>query len=211
MFNIEKALKFPFKGEGWIKKILVSTGLIFSGIGLFFITGYQIRIIRMMAEENSDDIILPDWNNFKEIVLDSLKLFVVRLVWFIPSLILLLIIAGLMFLWNLFLFEKYSTAIDLSGLFLYIILLIPYFFTIFLQIIYQPIIMGEFATKKTIKSGIDFKNIIFMSKGFFWKNIFNVVFINAILNYFGRLGIKFFIIGIFPMLVYRMVGPATLN
>lgn len=203
--NIEKALKFPIHGENWIKKFLINTGLSLSVVGLFFISGYRVKIVRIMIEEDSDDIIPPDWRNFREIFIDSLILNIVQLIWGSPFILIILMYFGSQYL------NQSATTIQIATIFGTVNIIIKFLsiaifvITLFFITICYPMILGEIATKKTIKAGINFGYIFSMSNKYFSKNrlifVINIVFTSL----FGLLSKYRFIFFSASITAYRFV------
>lgn len=169
--NIGKAFKFTFEGENWISRMLISGLLMLSGIGMLAVWGYGIQIIRQMVINNSDTLEPPSWNNIGDNFIDGLKHFVVAFVWSLPILIIQIIFLIVKFLILLSFSENASDETSLifllTGSLSYIILII---YAIFL-VGFRPAILGELASKGTIKAGLNFKNIFKITKGHYWKNI----------------------------------------
>lgn len=169
--NFEKSMKFPFKGDTWVTKLLIAAGLTLTGIGAVLIIGYGLEIMREMYNSKSDDLEPPEWSNIGENLTDALKLIVVMLVWALP----ILVISGA-FTIVIAIFS--SAATDSSGeAIAFIITILTVLFTgatsLYGVLIsgYIPTVMGEVATKQTIKAGLDFKNIFKLTKGHFWRNL----------------------------------------
>ncbi len=202
--NLEKAFKFPFKGENWVKNLLIAAGLILTGIGSFIVAGYGLEIIRSMADKKSDDVELPEWTNFGENVIDGLKMIVVMLVWMAP-LILVSFFFGIAsaIIQNMMNYDNYSV---MNVLFILVngisgLLSIAYSFFISGFI---PTIMGEVATKQSIKAGIDFKTIFALNKGFFWSNFLVALVGGIIVGLISTIGVIACIIGVFATSAYAI-------
>ena len=195
--NLEKAIKFPFKGDNWIKNLLIAAGLLLSGIGSFIVAGYGLEMIRDMAAKKSDDIELPEWTNFGENVMDGLKLIVVFLVWAIP-----IILVSIIF--TVFIAILTNTATHNNIDIMNILIVIANIIFTFVTIVYSlglygflPTIYGEVATKQTIKAGLNFSKIFKMNKGHFWKNVLTSLVASVVTSFIVPFGVIACFIGVF--------------
>jgi hypothetical protein len=94
--DIGSAFTYMFDDEGWIAKIAIGGGLIFAGLllspiiiglALFLpISGYMLEALKNVRDGRP--IPLPEWSNFGELFRKGLMVFLIGLVYNIPSLIL---------------------------------------------------------------------------------------------------------------------------
>lgn len=215
--NLEKAFKFPFKGENWIKNLLIAAVLILTVVGIIVVIGYGLEIIRDMVNKKSDDVELPEWTNFGENVIDGLKMIVVMLVWMAPVIVISLFVgiaSGV--LTSMASYENADFLYTISSILMVItnLITIAYSFVIYG---FVPTIMGEVATKQTIKAGLDFKTIFSLNKGFFWGNFLVALVGGIIAGFISSVGVIACVIGVFATaaysiaLVYHLYGQQYLK
>jgi len=203
--NLEKAIKFPFKGENWIKNLLITAGLMLTGIGAFIVSGYGLEIIRDMVNKKSDDVELPEWTNIGENVMDGLKMMVVMLVWALPVILVALIfVVFIAIVQNITNYDNYDMMNILTVLanILYTIAVLLYSLALYG---FLPTIMGEVATKQTIKAGLNFGQIFKMNKGHFWKNFLVALVASVIAGFIAPFGVIACFIGVFATMAIGMV------
>ena len=200
--NLEKAFKFPFKGENWVKNLLIAAGLLLTGIGGIVVAGYGLEIIRNMDAKKSDDVELPEWTNFGENVMDGLKMLVVMLVWMAPVIVLSFFFGiASAIIQNLMNYDNYSV---MNAIFILMNIANILLSTALTFILYGffPTIMGEVATKQTIQAGLNFKTIFALNKGFFWKNFLVSLVGGIIVSFVSSVGVLACFIGVFVTAAY---------
>ena len=84
--DIGRAFKFMFEDEGWISKVLIGGILGIIPIVNFVVYGYQLEIIRNVAEGR--DLPLPDWDDFGGKFVKGLMIFLASLIYSIPLIVL---------------------------------------------------------------------------------------------------------------------------
>ncbi len=87
-----KAYTYITEDANWVVKILIAAAiLLFSGILLFIpalvLYGYQIAITRNVM--NGEAKPLPEWDNFGQMFMDGLYLFIARFVYGLPAMVLM--------------------------------------------------------------------------------------------------------------------------
>ncbi len=108
--DIGRSFTFVFEDQQWLNKLLIGAAILFVGslfLWLLFIplivagallNGYMIEIIRRVVDGRAD--LLPEWDEWGDMIVDGLKLLVVQIVYSLPAIvlglcmILLLIAAG---------------------------------------------------------------------------------------------------------------------
>jgi hypothetical protein len=98
--TITSLLSFPFRGEGWQKKLLVAgllslAGMFTLGIASLFVLGYIARLMRTMIHAG-DEAHLPEWDAWGELFLDGLKIAAAIFIYTLP--VLLLFTGGYIFM-----------------------------------------------------------------------------------------------------------------
>ena len=97
--DIGKAFTFVFEDEDWIVKVLIGMGILVAGIVLFWLvipailaalllSGYSLEITRRVIR--GDDEVLPAWDDWGQLLVDGIQVFIIGLVYALP-----MIIAGL--------------------------------------------------------------------------------------------------------------------
>lgn len=70
---------------------------IISFLSYFFIRGYTFRIIKSSLKGNIE---LPQFNNWSEMFIDGIKLFIVTIIYLVPAILIILVYSALSFLSN---------------------------------------------------------------------------------------------------------------
>lgn len=76
---LSDALRYPLNGDGWLRTILVGgllTILSVLVIPAFFVQGYYVRVLRGVANDDSDP---PGFDDWVDLLVDGLKLVVVNI------------------------------------------------------------------------------------------------------------------------------------
>lgn len=93
---LSDALRYPLNGDGWLRTILVGGLLIILQVlvlPLFFVQGYYVRILRGVANGDPDPPRFDDW---VDLFVDGLKLFVVNIL-FALVMVAVLALVGIVF------------------------------------------------------------------------------------------------------------------
>ena len=95
--DIGKAFTFVFEDEDWIVKILIAAGILLAGIlfswliaiplilAMALLGGYMVAVIRRVLNGQVDG--LPQWENWGDLLIDGLKVWVIGLVYALPLII----------------------------------------------------------------------------------------------------------------------------
>jgi len=94
--DIGKAFGFVFEDGRWVTKLLIAAGILLAGTVLSFLIvpgilavallgGYMLEIARRVM--NGTSPILPEWEKWEALIVDGLKVLVILLVFFLPSII----------------------------------------------------------------------------------------------------------------------------
>jgi hypothetical protein len=94
--DIGKSLTHVFEDPEWLKKVAIGVGLILVGIifvpvliglvPLLMVTGYTVLLTRNVMDGVEHP--LPEWQDWGELFMLGLKLFLIQLIWAIPMIIL---------------------------------------------------------------------------------------------------------------------------
>lgn len=91
--DINKAFRFVFDDKQWISKLLIGavmTVLGFLIIPALILQGYLVKLIRQVMGGQDND--LPEWSDYGDLLRDGFYVTVGQLIWFLPLIILLLIV-----------------------------------------------------------------------------------------------------------------------
>lgn len=86
-----EALRFPLAGDDGVKSILIGGILGLLGvliIPIFLVQGYTVRVLRVALEGGEDAPAFDEWG---DMLVDGIKLFVIGIVYFLPPFLLMLI------------------------------------------------------------------------------------------------------------------------
>jgi hypothetical protein len=95
--DIGKSFTYVFEDQDWIVKILIAAAILLVGIlfswllliplilAVALLGGYGVEVMRRVMKGNSQ--LLPEWDNWGELIADGLKLMVVGIVYALPSII----------------------------------------------------------------------------------------------------------------------------
>lgn len=94
--DIGKAITFVFEDPEWLKKVAIGVGLTLLGIifapvliglvPLMMVTGYRVLVTRNVMDGLERP--LPEWDDWGELLVRGLKLFVIQFIWALPLIIL---------------------------------------------------------------------------------------------------------------------------
>jgi len=96
--DIGKAFTFVFEDEDWIVKILIAAAILLVGIlfswllliplilAFALLAGYSVEITRRVI--HGDVQVLPEWDNWGDLIADGLKVLVIGIVYALPIIIL---------------------------------------------------------------------------------------------------------------------------
>jgi len=86
--EIERAIRFIWEDEDWLKKIFIAAVLSITGIGGIALIGWMAELARRVADNEENP--LPDWNDIGKYFITGLKYTAVVLIWALPIIILVL-------------------------------------------------------------------------------------------------------------------------
>ena len=115
--TLKTFFRFPFSGPGWQNRLM--TGMALS-LGVFFIPilpsllveGYALRIMRQTSGGEAPS--LPEWNDWGGLLLDGLKMMVVRILYLLPG-YLLMVGAFVVYMFSFFLLPLTMGLMESSG------------------------------------------------------------------------------------------------
>lgn len=96
--DIGRSFTFVFEDQEWLNKILIGAAILFVGSFFFWLlfiplivasallNGYMIEIIRRVVDGRAD--LLPEWDEWGDMIVDGLKLLVVQIVYSLPAIVL---------------------------------------------------------------------------------------------------------------------------
>lgn len=92
-----KAFGFVFEDDQWVVKILLAAAILLLGIAFSWVlaipliiaalllSGYSVEITRRVLQGNADS--LPEWDNWGNLIMDGLRVFVIGLVYALPPIL----------------------------------------------------------------------------------------------------------------------------
>lgn len=96
--DIGKSFTFVFEDDAWLTKILIAAAILFLGVffswllliplilAIALLNGYMVAIIRQVVGGRLD--VLPEWDNWDDLIVDGLKVFVIQIVYALPAIVL---------------------------------------------------------------------------------------------------------------------------
>lgn len=142
MIHINKSAAFPFEDRYWKEKIPVGGLLEIVPIANFWAAGYWIEVMRIIS---SGKYYLPEWDNWGSRFVDGFKSYLIRVLYFIPSLILFCIA------WLLF-----NQSSSLSA---FVVLAFGFYFWVVATFL-LPMGVVHFAVHRKILAAFYFKSIL---------------------------------------------------
>ncbi len=91
--DINKAFRFVFDDKQWISKLLIGVLMTLTGfliVPALILQGYLVKIIRQVRDGQDNE--LPEWSDYGDLLRDGFYVTVGQLIWFLPLIILLLIV-----------------------------------------------------------------------------------------------------------------------
>jgi len=88
--SLKATFRFPFQGPKWQSHFIIGTALIWAGFLIpivpgIFVYGYILRVMRRALD--GDDLVLPNWEDWGQLVLGGLRGMVVQLAYLLPAII----------------------------------------------------------------------------------------------------------------------------
>ena len=94
--DIGKSFGYAFEDDQWIPKILIAAAILLGGIVLgifvipaflaaFLLSGYGVEITRRVINGNPQ--VLPEWDNWGDLIIDGLKVWVIGIVYALPMIL----------------------------------------------------------------------------------------------------------------------------
>lgn len=88
--NIDTAIRFVFRDQNWVGKVLVGGFLCLTMIGSIPVLGWALEIQRRaMRGENEP---LPEWDDWGKYLVDGFKLWLVQVIWGLPITVCVLLV-----------------------------------------------------------------------------------------------------------------------
>jgi hypothetical protein len=85
--EIDRAIRFIWDDEEWVKKILIAAALMLSGIGNIGLVGWMAELARRVA--NDEENPLPEWDDIGKYFMIGLKYMGVTFIWSLPVILLI--------------------------------------------------------------------------------------------------------------------------
>lgn len=194
--NFEKSFGFVFKDPEWVKKLLIGTGFALLSlflIGIPFLSGYMIRIIRHRLAGKED---LPGWDNLGDLFVDGVKTLFIGLVYALPVVVMGLGLAILLVIMG----EIDSDAGALMGLLFFPFQGLSMLYSLFIVLLH-PHIYYVIATDAPLSQAFHMKQYFQVLKKE-WSNVLIALLMIWLAGALAWFGIFVFIIGFFIALAY---------
>ena len=170
--NLKNLLLYPFKDEKSANKLLVGSLLVLANfiipvIPFLFVIGYGARIARRVIDGDGD-VVLPEWDDWNTYFKDGVRLFIVGLVYSLPTILISAFGIGAYFIALFSMIISSSNGQDSAGfVIIYMLSLFLMMFTItlamllaFLEGAVLPASLMHVIHSGTIKSAFQFKSWI---------------------------------------------------
>ncbi len=174
--KIKKALRFPFLGEGWFMNFFISFCFTMTYFYVAVFPGYSIQIIQDLLAAGDKEISMPSWNGLGKYLKKTLIVFVIQVVYKLPS----------SFLWSIFSFYYFLYVYPyhqfdalLTNNFFYIVIVLSFIYEIIITG-FSPTIYGQYAQTNQITDAFNLKKIFFLTKKHFWKNIYAMIVLGVL-------------------------------
>ena len=195
--DVGAAFSYIAKDEAWVKKLIIGSILVLTGIGTIPVLGWKLAIARKAIE---DDFDLPEWSDFGTLVIDGLKYIVAYAVYYIPFMVVMLIIFSPMFAAQILIEEEPQIGIILfliSFAFMPIVFIISLIFMLI-----PPALTGILADTGSILEAVNPKKIYTLYKVNFGEYIVAMILGVYGVTYLASFGFYLFCIGMYPAQVY---------
>lgn len=194
--SFEKSFGFVFKDPEWVKKLAIGTVFVLLTpfmIGIPFMSGYMIRIIRHRLAGKED---LPNWDDFGGLFVDGIKTILIGFIYGLPVMLGAVALAVLMFIVG----EIDSDAGALMGL-----LFLPFqglsmLYAVFITLMH-PHFYYVVATDAPFRQAFQIRTYFQLLKNE-WTNVLIALLFIWLGGAVAWFGIFFFIIGFFIALGY---------
>lgn len=194
--SFEKSFGFVFKDPEWIKKLVIGTVFVLLTpflIGIPFMSGYMIRIIRQRLQGKEG---LPEWDDMGVLFVDGMKTLLIGFVYALPVVVVALGLAILMLIVG----EIDSDAGALMGL-----LFLPFqglsmLYSLFI-VVMHPHIYYVIATDAPLSQAFHVRKYFRVLKQE-WSNLLISLLMVWLAGALAWFGIFVFIIGFFVALAY---------
>ncbi|MEK7539638.1 MAG: DUF4013 domain-containing protein [Patescibacteria group bacterium] len=194
--SFEKSFGFVFKDPNWVKKLVIGTVFVLLTpflIGIPFMSGYMIRIIRQRLQGKEG---LPEWDDMGSLFVDGMKTLFIGLVYALPVVVVAFGLAILMFIVG----EVDSDAGAFMGL-----LFLPFqglsmLYSLFI-ILMHPHIYYVIATDAPLSQAFHVRKYFQVLK-VEWSNVLIALLMVWLAGALAWFGIFVFIIGFFIALAY---------
>lgn len=167
--NLKNLLLYPFKDEKSANKLLIGSLLVFANfiipvIPFLFVIGYGAKIARRVIDGDGE-VVLPEWDDWNTYFKDGVRLFIVSLVYSLPTILISIFGIGAYFIALFSMIISSSNGQESAGFFIiYMLSLFLMMFTItlamllaFLEGAILPVSLMHVIHSGSIKSAFQFK------------------------------------------------------
>jgi hypothetical protein len=195
------AFSYPFQDQDWLKKIgIAGLLLIIPIVGWLAVAGWTIEVTRRVIRRDAP-LLLPEWNDFGKYIIDGLYLFLIGIVYSIPSIIFSGITSGV----SAFVQSQGNGGGDSTMTMIVTVVSIcfgclNFLYSVFIGLV-MPAAFANFAVKGSIGAGFAFGEVFNMVKSAIGAYV--IVLLGSIVaSIIGSLGIIACIIGVVFTMAY---------
>jgi Protein of unknown function (DUF4013) len=214
MLNYNEAFTFPFRDSRWVEKLLM--GVLFTFLSIFILPipvlyGYLIELLQKTS--NNEPNPLPEWKDPGIKFLTGLKYFVVLFVYYIPLILVIILIISAGFL-VILTGDKADIPLRSATLIAFLVsFVLPYSLLLYCA---TPLVATEFANKERISDGFRLGRIL-KNFSIHWKDVLLTGIVAFALKIASSIGLILFIIGVLftsfyaSLIIFHLYGQISRN
>ena len=195
--DVGAAFSYITKDADWVKKLVIGSILVLTIIGIIPVLGWRLAIVRKSI---ADDFSLPEWSDFGTLVIDGLKYIIAYTVYYVPFMIIMLIILSPMFAAQVLVEE--APQLGLILFFISFALMPIVFILSLIFMLVPPVLTAILADTGSILEAINPRNMYRLYKANFGEYFVAVILGVYGVQYLASFGFYLFCIGMYPTQVY---------
>jgi hypothetical protein len=205
--DIGKAFAFVFEDKDWVVKILIAAAILLVGVlfswlllvplllAIALLAGYGVEITRRVINDNPQ--VLPEWDNWGELIVDGIKVIVIGIVYALP----IIVVSACLGI-PIGIFNNNDTQ-GLSSLFSVILSCFNLLWTIVLSVV-LPAAIGAYAAKGELSAAFRFGEILTLVRDNLSTYLI-VLVISWVASLIGGLGTIVCFVGWFATVPYSLM------
>lgn len=214
MSDIMETVMCPTKDPNWIIKLLFSYVALIPLVGMFFLSGYQLKAIREYAREPKFS--MPEWDNWGQLLIDGIMLMLIAMVYMLVPAILMFVSFLPMILTAVgaagatsdnSAVQAISTIVAIGGPVLTLILMAVSSILMFIAAIMMPMAMGIYAVSGSFFAAINPFGVFGKVLGNLGSYIM-VLLIPALVGFVINIVLGITVVGsllVFPAMLYTII------